>query len=153
MVEDMVGLEGSIDWVCVDPTGRVVLVQWAEPHEDLTALAHLSAQLQWVRPRIRDWNALAPSREIDPEQEPRGLLVARRLSARTREAAGPLAGPLRLAQWIDVPDRTALLIDPFGDPDPRITTPRSQPQPETRESGRDPGSRSHFRTRLRDEDL
>ena len=153
MVESMAGLEGPIDWVCLDPSGRVVLVQWAEPGEDLGALTHLIAQLRWVRPRLRDWHALAPSREIDPDQDPGGLLVARRFSARTCEAAAPLARQLRLARWIDVPDRAGLLVDPFGDAGLQTAAPMDPPEPESTPPAEDLGSRSHFRTRLRDEDL
>ena len=54
LAEDVLGADSSIDFVAVDPDGRVILVLIGEDGEDRELLTRAIAQRAWVRPRIRD---------------------------------------------------------------------------------------------------
>jgi hypothetical protein len=83
LVEQVTGLEGEIDLVARNGRGRAVAVCVADPGEDLSALAGLLAQCDWLRPRLRDWLKLNPALGVRPELGAGGLLLAPAFEART----------------------------------------------------------------------
>ncbi len=158
LVEGMLGVGASIDWVCRNSEGAVVLVQWAPAGESLVAWAHLTAQLRWVEPRLADWQTLAPERDLDASLAPTAFLVSPEFCPRTRELAGLPDSPISLARWVRLDERGWLLPEsvpstPASTSRPQVAGPPGNARAKT--SGRSVVSRpgSHFRTRLRDEDL
>ncbi len=92
LAEDVLGADASIDFVAVDPEGRVVLVLIGEDGEDRELLTRALAQRAWVRPRIRDWLQLAPNLELSASAPVVASLLCSSFSADTRAAAADL-GP------------------------------------------------------------
>lgn len=158
LIEGMLGVGAAIDWVCRDPEGAVVLGHWSPSGDSLAGWAHLAAQLRWVEPRIADWQALAPERGLDASRPPGGLLVSPAFCPRTQELAGTPSPRIQLTRWVRLDGRGWLLPEstpavPASPPRPAVAGPPGNSRVET--SSRSVISRpgSHFRTRLRAEDL
>ncbi len=137
LVEGWRGLEGRVDFVTRDPTGRAVLVHWADPDGALWALAHLAAQRAELEARLPDWA------QLDPSQPPEALLLGFGFSAPVRLAAAAFTRPVALGRWWPARATAAIELPPgWG---------------EAREPGNPPVGglrpRSSFRTRLGTEDL
>ncbi len=150
LVEGLLGVEARIDWACRCPRGGVTLVHWAEPGHDLAGLTHLLAQLSWLEPRLADWQQLAPERNLDANRTPAGILLARTFSARAVLAANALGGAIQLGRWTG----GAIALESDSDHGvapalPCVLEPEDPPPSETAPSE----WASHFRTRLRHEDL
>lgn len=147
IARDLLGCGARISYVVRDHEGRVGLVQPAARGDDLQAWADLVAQLEWVAPRLADWQQLAPERHLDPGLPPRALLVANGFEERTRLAA--CGGPARVELWRLVASPAGLWLaeepGPLPGPGPARAPEATPREPPLRPSG--------FRSRLRDEDL
>ncbi|MCP3986413.1 MAG: hypothetical protein GY723_18690 [bacterium] len=145
IARDILGCGGHIGWIVRDPTGRVGLVQRALPGRDLEAWAELVAQLAWLAPRLADWHQLAPERRLDPSLSPRALLVADSFEERTRLAAASSGCRVELWRLALAPSGASLI--PEGQRALQAAPPADMFLVDN------PPKRSHFRSRLRDEDL
>jgi len=76
IAEDLLGADGPIDLVAVDPQGGVVLVLVAEDGGDLELMGRGLAQRAWVEARLRDWLQLSPRLGLAPDAPVRLLLLA-----------------------------------------------------------------------------
>jgi len=90
IAEGVLGDEARIDFVGVEPTGRVVLILVGEADEDLELIARAVAQRAWVEPRIRDWIQLAPNLGLRPGAGARAVLLCPSFRRETESAAGAL---------------------------------------------------------------
>jgi len=145
--------DSPLDAVACDPQGGAVAVLRAGPHEDRAALVDLLAHVAWLEPRLRDWQALAPSLPLVPETPARGLLLAPVFDGRTRRAAGAVKGRLQLGHWRAPPDSVGgepwieLLEEAGAAPGPGGS--QSLPHAPSRAGL----ASARFRTRLTDADL
>lgn len=98
VVEQIGGERGEIDAVARDRHGRAVAVRVATPGEDLSALAELLAQCEWLAPRLRDWLKLSPALALAPELGVGGLLLSGQFDPRTLAAARRAGPDLALAR-------------------------------------------------------
>ncbi len=92
IAEDLLGADGPIDLVALDPQGSVVLVLVASEGEDLALVGRSLAEKAWVEPRLRDWVQLAPRLGLAAEAPVRLALLAPGFGAAALAAAGAL-GP------------------------------------------------------------
>ena len=60
VAEGLLAADTRIDFVGVEPSGRVVLILVGNPGEDLELVGRALAQRAWVESRVRDWVQLAP---------------------------------------------------------------------------------------------
>lgn len=92
IAEGLLGADSAIDFVALEPNGRVALILVGGRDEDLELVGRGLAQRAWVQARIGDWRQLAPSLGIAPDAEVRTILAcpAYDIEARTAIAAlGP----------------------------------------------------------------
>ena len=90
IAEGVLGANSSIDFVGVEPTGRVVLILVGEKDDDLELIALAIAQRAWVEPRIRDWIQLAPNLGLRPGAGVRVVLLCPSFRHETEAAAAAL---------------------------------------------------------------
>ena len=90
IAEGVLGADSSIDFVGVEPTGRVVLILVGEEGDDLELIARAVAQRAWVEPRIRDWIQLAPTLGVRPGAGVRTVLLCPSFRHETEAAAAAL---------------------------------------------------------------
>lgn len=147
LAEQVLGAESRIDFVTLDPTGRVVLVLMGEEGEDLELVGRGLAQRAWVEARLGDWLQFAPDLGVRPEARVKVLLVCPSLRPETLAAAGQLdPETLELALYRCVRDRARVetLVEAVR-PTPReLAVPFEEPAPFPVPS---------FRTGLTDADL
>jgi hypothetical protein len=144
LAANFLGLETTIDLICADERGGLVLALVARPGEELEGVANALAQAQFLRPRVRDWKKLAPDLPLDPEAEVRALLLAPEFGARAREAARAAGANLvELVRWgVD------------SKPEPADSHLQLQPRRKPRaRSHPDSAGSSTFRTGMTDEDF
>lgn len=98
VAQEILGAGAPIDFVAVDPAGRVTLLLVGEAGEDLELVARGLAQHAWVTPRVRDWLQLAPELGVRPEAGVGLVLLCPDFSSETRGAAGAL-GDAAPALW------------------------------------------------------
>jgi hypothetical protein len=96
VAEGVLGEGAPIDFVGLDPDGRVVLVLVGGAGEDLELVARGLAQRAWLEPRLRDWLQLAPDLGLRPEAGVRLVLLCPDFGPESRAAARALgeAAPL-----------------------------------------------------------
>jgi len=150
LAESVLGEEDApIDWVAVEPSGRVwVGLLDCEGHDD-ALLARGLAQRAFVAARLGDWAQLAPDLPARRDLRPRLLLVAPafsrslRVAAREADAAG-----IRLARfsWRGGPAGPELVLDEVPFPDPPAAGTAEAPAPS-------PPPTSVFRSGLSDRDF
>ncbi len=90
IAEDTLGADSRIDFVGVEPTGRVVLIFVGEEGDDLELIGRAVAQRAWVEPRIRDWIQLAPNLGVRPGAGTRAILLCPSFRYETETAAAAL---------------------------------------------------------------
>jgi hypothetical protein len=117
LAEDLCGEEDeAIDWVAVEPDGRVWVGVVDLEGGDASLLARGLAQRAWVRSRLADWLKLAPELAARPDLGARLLLVApdfsrvTRIAAREADPAGIRLVRLRWGRGQREPD---LALEPF----------------------------------------
>jgi hypothetical protein len=76
IAEDLLGADGAIDLVTLDPDGGIVLVLLGDEDADLELMGRALAERAWVEPRLRDWRQLAPRLGVSADAPVRLLLVA-----------------------------------------------------------------------------
>jgi len=97
---ELLGEGSTIDFVALEPGGRVVLVFVGQAGQDLELVGRALAQRAWVEARLRDWLQLAPHLGVRPEAGSRALLVCPGFQDETRAAAEALGrDALALAQY------------------------------------------------------
>ncbi len=146
VAEGVLGGDATIDFVGVEPTGRVVLILVGEEGGDLELVGRAVAQRAWVEPRIRDWMQLAPNLGMRPGGGVRTVLLCPSFRDETAAAARSLGTDvISLARYHCFRRGTELeiLLEPLARDTPQQeTTPRAEP-----------AALPSFRTGLTDEDL
>ena len=144
IAEGLLGADSKIDFVGIEPSGRVVLILLGETGEDLQLVGRALAQRAWVEPRVRDWIQLAPSIAARPAAGVRVLLLCPDFCPQTEAAAASLGNDVvSLARYRCLRNGADLQLLLEGTP--------THPQPAS-----DPPEMSAlppFRTGLTDEDL
>ncbi len=146
IAEGVLGADSSIDFVGVEPTGRVVLVLIGEEGDDLELIGRAIAQRAWVEPRIRDWIQLAPNLGMRPGAGTRAVLLCPSFRHETETAAAALgneAVSLVRYRYLQNAGKLEILIEPIT-----REASRGSPRPRTNSPGAPP-----FRTGLSHEDL
>jgi hypothetical protein len=90
IAEGVLGADANIDFVGVEPTGRVVLILVGAEGGDLELVGRAVAQRAWVEPRIRDWIQLAPNLGLRPGAGVRAVLLCPSFGHETEAAAAAL---------------------------------------------------------------
>jgi hypothetical protein len=99
LAEEVLGADSTIDFVAVDPGGRIVLVLIGDNEDDAALLTRGLAQRAWVKPRLRDWLQLGPSLEISASAPVVAALLSPIFSPETR-AAAEAVGPEVVELWV-----------------------------------------------------
>jgi hypothetical protein len=90
------GANARIDFVAVEPPGRVVLILVGEDGEDLELIGRALAQRAWVEPRLRDWIQLGPNLGLMPNAGVRAILLCPAFRAETLAAIASAHSPQTL---------------------------------------------------------
>jgi len=152
LAEQLLGADSTIDFVALEPTGRVVLILVGERGDDLELVARGLAQRAWVSARLGDWTQLAPNLGLEPDAEVRVVLACPAFGSEASTALRALGSRVMTAvtyrcvqsgATFEVLVEHPFAMDPEPPADPMISTPG------TPNSGTSPA----FRTGLRDVDL
>ena len=146
IAEGLLGADSAIDFVGIEPSGRVVLILLGESGEDLQLVGQALAQRAWVEPRIRDWIQLAPNLGVRPGAGVRAVLLCPSFRHETEAAAAALgdqAVSLVRYRCLLNGGNLQILLEPVAREVALGSTP---PRP-------DPSSLPAFRTGLDHEDL
>jgi hypothetical protein len=146
VAESMLGADSLIDFVGVEPSGRVVVILLGAEGEDLEMIGRALAQRAWVEPRIRDWIKLAPNLGARLGAGVRVVLLCASFHPETEAAAAAL-GPntIHLARYRCLRDSNSLEI--VLEPSSQASIP---PPPPNRPTA---SNLPPFRTGLTDDDL
>jgi len=146
IAEGVLGADSRIDFVGVEPAGRVVLILVGEEDDDLALIGRAVAQRAWVEPRIRDWIQLAPNLGLRPGAGVRAVLLCPAFGGETQAAAAALGSEtVSLVRYHSLHNRGNLeiLIEPVTRETPHGSGPN---RPDRSDAPR-------FRTGLSHEDL
>jgi hypothetical protein len=117
VAEGVLGADTPIDFVGVEPDGRVLLVMVGEPGEDLELVARGLAQKSWVQARLGDWVQLAPELGLRPGSGVATLLLCPDFGPASRGAAralGPDAPSLAIYRCVRNGAGVEVLVEPVG---------------------------------------
>jgi len=148
LAEDVLGEDDArIDWVAMEPDGRLCVALLGAGGGDEALLALGLAQRAWMQARIADWQKLVPGLGARADLRPRLLLIAPDFTRVVRVAARE-ADPegLRLARFRWGPAMgggATLVLEPL---DP-LPAPHLPPEPPA------PPLASVFRSGLRERDF
>jgi hypothetical protein len=121
VAEGILGADAPIDFVTVDPGGRVQLVLVSAQGEDPALVGQALAQRDWVSLRLRDWLMLSPELGIRPERGVGVILLAPSFSS----------GVIAAAQAVE-PDAATLVSYRYGRAGDAVTvaldTPACRPR-------------------------
>ena len=153
LAEGLLGADSTIDFVALEPTGRVVLILVGDHGDDLELVARGLAQRAWVSARLGDWAQLAPNLGLRPDAEVRALLACPAFGAEASAAVRALgSGVMSAVTYRCVQNGVSfevLVEHPFAmDPDPADEPESSSHEPDAASS-----SSPRFRTGLSDADL
>jgi hypothetical protein len=153
LAERLLGADSIIDFVALEPTGRVVLILVGDRDDDLELVARGLAQRAWVSARLGDWTQLAPNLGFEPEAEVRVVLACPAFGTEASAAVRALgSGVMTAVTYRCVQNGTGfevLLEHPFAmDPEPTGEPIGSREMPASNES-----KAPQFRTGLSDIDL
>jgi len=141
--------DARVDFVGIEPNGRVTLVLVGEAGEDLELVARGLAQRAWVEQRLCDWLQLAPDLGARLEAGIRVLLFCPAFGSQSRGAAaalGPDAPEFSIYRCFRNGSAIQTLVEDLGIQSREPRRPRPvQAQP--------PATRPVFRTGLTDSDL
>ena len=143
LARDLLAAEGRIDFVALEPNGRVVVILVSTDEDDLEQIGQALAHRAWVEPRLQDWLQLAPSLGVRPDRGVGALLLCHTVRPETVAAAASLGGAIALARYRCVRSEAGVeaLVEREGVPEP--PTPAREIPSET----------PPFRTGLSDADL
>lgn len=122
LAERILGADARIDFVALEPNGRIVLILVGEHDRDLELVGRGLAQRAWVTSRLRDWIQLAPNLGLRPDAQVRVLLACPSYRLETRAAVRAI-GPeiISLVTYRCVQNNTGvdflfehLLLEPDG---------------------------------------
>lgn len=148
LAEDVLGGDTYIDFIAVDPDGRVLLVLIGEEGEDQGLLTQALAERAFVRPRLRDWLQLAPNLGVSATAPVVALLLCPEFSSETRAAAadlGPDVVGLSGLRCIQNGSEVAVLLEPL-----RLASMPARRQPAVEATPERP---ARFRSGLSSDDL
>ena len=151
LAEGLTGADAPIDFVALEPGGRVVLILVGDRGEDLELVGRGLAQRAWVTARIGDWIQLAPNLGLRPDSEVRVLLLCPSHSAETRaavRAVGPEVMALAIYRCVENGADFQLLVEHVVADEPEASAAAPQPGPRGA-----PAATAPFRTGLTDADL
>jgi hypothetical protein len=154
IAEGLLGSDSTIDYVALEPTGRVVLILVGDRGEDLELIARGLAQRAWVSARLGDWAQLGPNLAIRPDAEVRVLLACPAFGTEATAALRALGGAVMgCVTYRCVQNGTGfevLVEHPFAmDPEP-AEEPERPPRRAPTGPANDPAP---FRTGISDADL
>jgi len=138
IAEGVLGAESNIDFVALEPGGRVALVLVGVHDEDLELVGRGLAQRAWVAARIGDWRQLAPNLGIAADAEVRAILACPAFDLDARTAIAALGSAVVAAvtyrcvqngaefevllEHVAAVDDDAPAPPPSGTPEPRFRT-------------------------------
>jgi hypothetical protein len=149
LAERILGADSHIDFVALEPTGRVALVMVGAEGEDLELIGRGLAQRAWVQARLGDWLQLAPHLGVRPDAGVKVWVVCPRIRPEAVAAAaqlGPDAFGLAVYRCVHNGSSIETLIEALGGGPP----PREAP---SATSTARPIEAPAFRTGLTDADL
>ncbi|NRA06649.1 MAG: hypothetical protein HRU02_00680 [Myxococcales bacterium] len=168
LAEGLLGAESRIDFVGLEPDGRVVIVLVGEAGEDLEMVSLGLAQAEWVKARLGDWLQLAPELPLRSEFGVRAQLLCPSFRPQARAAARALGSArigLATYRWVENGSKLEPLVEILLDDEeaseveqepavirqdvPQEASSSRESQPDT---PRDEALPS-FRSKLADEDL
>jgi hypothetical protein len=167
LAEDILGASARIDFVGVQPGGRLTAVLVGSAGEDLALVARGLAQSEWLEARIPDWMQLSRDLAIRPDLAVQAVLLCTGFRPEAQAAAHALGDRVRLATYRWVRSQTTaeplieiLLDDTSLDDDELAFEPVQVPSPPQPSRGGDTAvarapepDPEDFRTDLSDEDL
>jgi hypothetical protein len=151
LAQGLTGADAPIDFVALEPSGRVVLILVGDAGHDLELVGRGLAQRAWVAARLGDWIQLAPNLGLRPDAEVRVLLLCPSFTAETRAAAravGPDAMALAIYRCVENAAGFQVLVEHVGADETEAisTAPRRGPRADAIPA-------APFRTGLTDADL
>ncbi len=167
LAENILGADARIDFVGVQPGGRLTAVLVGGPDEDLALIARGVAQSEWLEARIPDWLQLSRTLAVRPDLAVQAVLLCTSFRPEALAAARALGDRLRLAtyRWVRSTSATEPLVEILIGDQPEafdanvedlVFEPVEVPSPaqSARSAARASAPASEaFRTGLSDEDL
>jgi hypothetical protein len=92
IAEGLLGDDARVDFVAIEPGGRVAVLLVGDHDEDLELVGRGLAQRAWVAARLADWLQLAPHLELRADSTVRVVLLCPDFAPETRAAIRAL-GP------------------------------------------------------------
>ena len=149
IAEGILGADSRIDFVAVQPSGRVAVVVVGETGGELAAITRALAHRAWVEARLPDWLQLAPELGATALAGVCASVLCPSFSADARAAAAALGeSTLQLVRYHYVRNGTELEILVEKPPLPAVNVP-ARPSAHPSEARLEPV----FRTTLTDADL
>lgn len=132
LAEGLMGADAPIDFVALEPGGRVVLILVGDHGQDLELVGRGLAQRAWVAMRLGDWIQLAPNLGLRPDSQVRVLLLCPSHSPETRAAVraiGPDVMALAIYRCVEDGAGFEVLVEHVvaDEPEARATAPRRSP--------------------------
>ncbi|MFQ5415798.1 MAG: hypothetical protein ACE5FL_01995 [Myxococcota bacterium] len=154
IAEGLLGADAPIDFVAVEPDGRVVLVLVGGHGDDLELVGRGLAQRAWVTARLGDWAQLAPNLGLRRDAPVRVLLLCPDFGRESRTAVFALGRAVLAAgvyRCIQNGAGFEVVVEHL-DADVDESPPREEP-PGNQRSGDERPESAPFRTGLTDADL
>jgi len=151
LAEGLTGADAPIDFVALEPGGRLVLILVGDRGQDLELVGRGLAQRAWVATRLSDWIQLAPNLGLRPDSEVRVLLLCPSYTAETRTAVraiGPDVMALAIYRCVENGAGFQVLVEHVVTDEPEASATAPQPGPGAARATAPP-----FRTGLTDADL
>ena len=98
VAEGVLAAESRIDFVAVEPSGRVVTAVVGEAGGELAAIGRALAQRSWLEARLADWLQIAPQLGAVPGAGILATVLCPTLSEEARTLAAAQGDALRLAR-------------------------------------------------------
>ena len=149
LAEGLMGADAPIDFVALEPTGRVVLILVGDRGQDLELVGRGLAQRAWVAARLGDWIQLAPNLGLRANSGVRVLLLCPSYTPETRAAVQAIgSNVMGLAIYRCVEDGAGfeVLVEHVVTGEPEADATALQPSPAATPT-------APFRTGLTDADL
>jgi hypothetical protein len=157
----ILGADARIDFVGVQPGGRLTAGLVGDAGQDLALVARGIAQTEWLEVRIPDWLQLSHHLAVRPDLAVQAILLCPGFRPEALTAARALGERLRLAtyRWVRSATSTEPLLEILASDEPDAAEegdelafePVQVPAP--RATARAAATPESFRTGLSDEDL